>query len=101
MALAGKELGKDVGQWFGPSTAAGALKCVQRILSVTFLSDADLLCIVFVFRTLTDAYPDAHLGVCVAVDSQVFQTDVFAASWDPRAAVSSHRCALPYSLCAA
>ncbi|KZV75248.1 hypothetical protein PENSPDRAFT_673899 [Peniophora sp. CONT] len=67
MALAGKELGKDVGQWFGPSTAAGALK------------------------TLTDAYPDAHLGVCVAVDSQVFQTDVFAASWDPRAAVSSHR----------
>src|ERR1700728_1548019 len=28
MALAGKELGKDVGQWFGPSTAAGAIKCV-------------------------------------------------------------------------
>ncbi|KAG6890660.1 hypothetical protein C0992_000230, partial [Termitomyces sp. T32_za158] len=27
MALAGKELGKDVGQWFGPSTAAGAIKC--------------------------------------------------------------------------
>ena len=26
MALAGKELGKDVGQWFGPSTAAGAIK---------------------------------------------------------------------------
>ena len=29
MALAGKELGKDVGQWFGPSTAAGAIKCVD------------------------------------------------------------------------
>lgn len=29
MALAGKELGKDVGQWFGPSTAAGAIKCVN------------------------------------------------------------------------
>lgn len=28
MALAGKELGKDVGQWFGPSTAAGAIKYV-------------------------------------------------------------------------
>lgn len=28
MALAGKDLGKDVGQWFGPSTAAGAIKCV-------------------------------------------------------------------------
>jgi hypothetical protein len=32
MALAGKELGKDVGQWFGPSTAAGALKCVNDAL---------------------------------------------------------------------
>jgi cysteine protease ATG4 len=29
MALAGKELGKDVGQWFGPRTAAGAIKCVD------------------------------------------------------------------------
>jgi hypothetical protein len=29
MALAGKELGKDVGQWFGPSTAAAAIKCVD------------------------------------------------------------------------
>ena len=28
MALAGKDLGTDVGQWFGPSVAAGALKCV-------------------------------------------------------------------------
>ena len=29
MALAGKELGKDVGQWFGPSTAAGTIKCID------------------------------------------------------------------------
>jgi cysteine protease ATG4 len=28
MALAGKELGKDVGQWFEPSMAAGAIKYV-------------------------------------------------------------------------
>lgn len=28
MALIGKELGKEVGEWFGPSTAAGALKQV-------------------------------------------------------------------------
>ena len=28
MALAGKDLGKDVGSWFGPSTAAGAIKLV-------------------------------------------------------------------------
>src|SRR5712691_5170052 len=32
MALAGKELGRDVGQWFGPSTAAGATKCVNDVL---------------------------------------------------------------------
>ena len=29
MALAGKELGTDVGQWFGPSVAAGAIKYVS------------------------------------------------------------------------
>jgi cysteine protease ATG4 len=29
MALIGKQLGKEVGEWFGPSTAAGAIKCVQ------------------------------------------------------------------------
>ena len=28
MALAGKELGTDVGQWFGPSVAAGAIRYV-------------------------------------------------------------------------
>jgi len=26
MALAGKEFGTDVGQWFGPSVAAGAIR---------------------------------------------------------------------------
>ncbi|THH09782.1 hypothetical protein EW146_g8585 [Bondarzewia mesenterica] len=56
MALAGKDLGKDVGQWFGPSTAAGAIK------------------------TLVHAFPEAGLGVSVAVDSQIFQTDVYSAS---------------------
>lgn len=29
MALVGKQLGVKVGQWFGPSTAAGAIKCVS------------------------------------------------------------------------
>ncbi|KAH7909440.1 cysteine protease required for autophagy [Hygrophoropsis aurantiaca] len=56
MALAGKELGKDVGQWFGPSTAAGAIK------------------------TLVHAFPDANLGVSVASDGVIFQSDVYAAS---------------------
>lgn len=26
MALVGRELGKEVGEWFGPSTAAGAIR---------------------------------------------------------------------------
>jgi hypothetical protein len=36
MALAGKELGTDVGQWFGPSVAAGAIKCESSYLSCLF-----------------------------------------------------------------
>ncbi|KAG9311154.1 cysteine protease required for autophagy [Chiua virens] len=56
MALAGKDLGKDVGQWFGPSTAAGAIK------------------------TLVHAFPEAGLGVAVAADGVVYQSDVYAAS---------------------
>jgi hypothetical protein len=36
MALAGKELGTDVGQWFGPSVAAGAIKCVLLSSSPIF-----------------------------------------------------------------
>jgi len=62
MALAGKDLGKDVGQWFGPSTAAGAIK------------------------TLVHAFPEAGLGVSVAADSVIYQTDVFSAS---RASIGS------------
>ncbi|KAG6837140.1 hypothetical protein H0H93_014045 [Arthromyces matolae] len=56
MALAGKELGTDVGQWFGPSTAAGAIK------------------------TLVNSFPTSDLGVAVATDGVLFQTEVFSAS---------------------
>ncbi|EJD04597.1 uncharacterized protein FOMMEDRAFT_133827 [Fomitiporia mediterranea MF3/22] len=56
MALAGKDLGKDVGQWFGPSTAAGAIK------------------------TVVHAFAEAGLGVSVATDGVVYETDVLAAS---------------------
>lgn len=56
MALAGKELGKDVGQWFGPSTAAGAIK------------------------KLVHRFPAAQLAVSVASDNAVFDSDVYAAS---------------------
>lgn len=38
MALAGKALGKDVGSWFGPSTAAGAIKCVISFHTYTSCS---------------------------------------------------------------
>ncbi|KAI0668752.1 peptidase family C54-domain-containing protein [Trametes maxima] len=56
MALVGKDLGKDVGQWFGPSTAAGAIK------------------------TLVHAFPEAGLGIAVAVDGTLYESDVYAAS---------------------
>ncbi|KAF7983563.1 hypothetical protein HWV62_21152 [Athelia sp. TMB] len=59
MALAGKELGTDVGCWFGPSVAAGAI------------------------RTLVNAFPEAHLGVAVANDGCLYQSEVFAASTAP------------------
>ncbi|KAG6829650.1 hypothetical protein H0H87_010591 [Tephrocybe sp. NHM501043] len=67
MALAGKELGKDVGQWFGPSTAAGAIK------------------------TLVNGYSDAGLGVAVATDGVLFQNEVFTASHTGAASVRSPR----------
>jgi cysteine protease ATG4 len=60
MALAGKELGKEVGSWFGPSTAAGAIK------------------------RLVGEFEDAGLEVVVAVDSVVYESDVYAASCTPR-----------------
>ncbi|KAF9043299.1 peptidase family C54-domain-containing protein [Panaeolus papilionaceus] len=56
MALAGKELGTDVGQWFGPSVAAGAL------------------------RTLVHSFPECGMSVAVASDSTLYQSQVYAAS---------------------
>ncbi|PPQ74689.1 hypothetical protein CVT24_003767 [Panaeolus cyanescens] len=56
MALAGKDLGTDVGQWFGPSVAAGAL------------------------RTLVHSFPECGMSVAVASDSTLYQSQVYAAS---------------------
>ncbi|ORY23614.1 peptidase family C54-domain-containing protein [Naematelia encephala] len=56
MALIGKELGKEVGEWFGPSTAAGALK------------------------TLANAFPPCGLAVATATDSIIYKSDVYSAS---------------------
>ncbi|KAJ7799514.1 hypothetical protein B0H14DRAFT_2902957, partial [Mycena olivaceomarginata] len=72
MALAGKAAGKDIGMWFGPSAAAGAL------------------------RMFVDAFPVCGLGLSVATDRTLYQTEVFVASHSPApsaslaASVSSH-----------
>lgn len=54
-AAMGKRLGKEVGEWFGPSTAAGAIK------------------------TLVNEYEPAGLRVCSAADGTVYKSDVEAA----------------------
>lgn len=59
MALAGKELGKEVGSWFGPSTAAGAI------------------------RRLVGEFGECGLAVSVAMDGVVYQSEVYAASHSP------------------
>ena len=55
MALAGKDLGKDVGSWFGPSTAAGAIK---RLVGEW----------------------DCGLEVVVGADGVIYASEVYAAS---------------------
>lgn len=76
MALAGKELGTDVGQWFGPSVAAGAIKYVYP----THLFHHTYLHFCCYARRLVNAFPGAGLGVSVAKDGVLSQTDVFLAS---------------------
>ena len=59
MALAGKELEKDVGKWLGPSTAAGTIKCVDVAIFAAYM-------LTFFFRSLVQSFPDASLGISVA-----------------------------------
>lgn len=54
MAREGKRLGKEVGEWFGPSTAAGAIK------------------------SLIQDFPEAGLGVSVASDGVIYLDQVQA-----------------------
>ncbi|CEH16204.1 Cysteine protease required for autophagy-Apg4p/Aut2p [Ceraceosorus bombacis] len=56
MAREGKRLGKEPGEWFGPSTAAGAIK------------------------KLVDEFPEAGLGVCLAADGVVYLNRVHIAA---------------------
>ncbi|PWN28513.1 peptidase C54, partial [Jaminaea rosea] len=59
MAREGKRLGKEVGEWFGPSTAAGAI------------------------RKLVDEWPQAGLGVSTATDGVVYLNEVRRAAKAP------------------
>ena len=52
-AAEGEKLGKQVGEWFGPSTAAGAIK------------------------SLANAFEPANLGVALAIDTTVYRSEVF------------------------
>ncbi|KAI0089801.1 peptidase family C54-domain-containing protein [Irpex rosettiformis] len=57
MALVGKQLGTKVGQWFGPSVAAGAIK------------------------KLVHAFPEAGLGIYIASDGgMIYESEVIASS---------------------
>ncbi|KAG0142311.1 hypothetical protein CROQUDRAFT_97666 [Cronartium quercuum f. sp. fusiforme G11] len=60
----GKELGKEVGEWFGPSTAAGAIKA------------------------LTNEFVAAGVGVASDIDGTVYRSDVFQSSILPGSATS-------------
>ena len=55
-ALMGKQLGKEVGEWFGPSTAAGAIKA------------------------LVNEFKPAGLAVCSVVDGTVYRSEVEVAA---------------------
>ncbi|KZO92117.1 hypothetical protein CALVIDRAFT_557798 [Calocera viscosa TUFC12733] len=59
LALAGAEMGREVGHWFGPSIAAGSIK------------------------QLVNAFPSSGLGVVVPPDQIIHETAVFAASHTP------------------
>ncbi|KAJ7456401.1 peptidase family C54-domain-containing protein [Mycena galericulata] len=75
MVLAGKAAGKDVGMWFGPSAAAGAIWWVSNAASM-----------------LIDAFPSCGLDISIATDGMLYQTEVYAASHSPAAlaALAAH-----------
>ncbi|KAG8896174.1 Cysteine protease atg4 [Tulasnella sp. 403] len=67
MVLAGKDLGTEVGCWFGPSIAAGAIK------------------------RLTHAFPEARLAVSLSSNNEVFESDVYTASHLDESPLTSKR----------
>lgn len=75
-ALVGKKLGKEVGQWFGPSTAAGAIKYVVKLS----FQAKNLGLTLIVHRTLCQEFPAAQMGVAAAVDATIHLPDIVAVS---------------------
>jgi len=53
-AAEGQRLGKQIGEWFGPSTAAGAIK------------------------SLANSFQPANLGVALAIDTTIYRSEVFS-----------------------
>ena len=84
MTLARKELGKDVGQWFGLSITAGAIKCVKQY-ALIIRSDVDMS------SEPVHNFPEASLGISIAVDGQIFKTDVYTASLPPTGSPRHHK----------
>ncbi|CAG8722937.1 13830_t:CDS:2 [Cetraspora pellucida] len=60
IALLGKQLGKNIGEWFGPSTASQAIKA------------------------LVEDFPAANLSVYVATDGVVYKNEVYKAGKNNR-----------------
>ena len=59
MALVGEELGKDVWQWFRPSTSAGAIKYVDVVIFAAYM-------LILLFISSVQRFSDASLGISVA-----------------------------------
>jgi hypothetical protein len=72
-ALAGKELGKGVGQIEYHCKRDQVRRCCNY-----YHSNADIS-----FRSLVQGFPDATLGISVVVDDHIFQADVYSVSHAP------------------
>lgn len=66
----------DVGQWFGPSVATGALKYVflsRQIGMFNINLNKKKTC----YRRLVNDFPGAGIGISVAKNGVLLETDVF------------------------
>jgi len=64
MALIGKQLGKEVGEWFGPSTAAGAIKWVTSMSEKGYLvyTSKSVLNFGSLFQDACKCFPALRVG---------------------------------------